>query len=377
MTRCEFSLMMTRMQSSPQAKKEGRRQGPSLQDVARKAGVAPSTVSLVLNNRPNVADGTRQSVLAAVEKLNYVPLTSGRPRGSRVDDSRTHQVAVVVAGKTRAMLKSPVYTEVLHGVESALAASEQTMQVRFVCHDELGNTPLLNSKVDGILLLGEMDEATVRREFRHLPVVHFMGSRSYDNVYDHVTYDDSRIGELAAEHLLQAGHRHALTVISQDAGGIWERSRNFSRHFIAGGGQVLELTSERLLISTDECNEAGWGAMRRSTEVLLEADPRPTAAFLPLDTLLPPFYGALRELGIEPGTDIEVVGCNNERPYLDSLQPRPATIDIHAELVGARAVEQLLWRLDHPNASQTSIQLAPSLVPGATISNPTSKGVSA
>lgn len=48
---------------------------------------------------------------------------------------------------------------------------------------------------------------------------------------------------------------------------------------------------------------------------------------------------------------------------LQILHPRPATVDIHASEVGRRAVEQLLWRLDHPKEPRAAIMLTPELVP--------------
>jgi DNA-binding LacI/PurR family transcriptional regulator len=50
--------------------------------------------------------------------------------------------------------------------------------------------------------------------------------------------------------------------------------------------------------------------------------------------------------------------------FLDCLHPRPASVDIHAEAIGRRAVDQLYWRLDHPREPRQIVQLEPELYEG-------------
>ena len=58
-----------------------------------------------------------------------------------------------------------------------------------------------------------------------------------------------------------------------------------------------------------------------------------------------------------------LVSCNNELPYLDRLNPPPATLDIRAESIGRRSVEQLLWRLGHSTVPERIRKLVePSLI---------------
>ena len=60
---------------------------------------------------------------------------------------------------------------------------------------------------------------------------------------------------------------------------------------------------------------------------------------------------------------MDVISCNNETMLLAGLYPRPATIDIKAEYVGQRAVEQLCWRNEHPDdPSAIEIKIKPELV---------------
>ena len=83
-------------------------------DVARRAGVSPSTVSRSLRGSARVSDHTRDRVLRAVAELEYVP----SPAASRLASGRTHAVGLIVPFATRWF-----FSEVLTGVEGPLRAA--------------------------------------------------------------------------------------------------------------------------------------------------------------------------------------------------------------------------------------------------------------
>jgi DNA-binding LacI/PurR family transcriptional regulator len=56
------------------------------------------------------------------------------------------------------------------------------------------------------------------------------------------------------------------------------------------------------------------------------------------------------------------MACNNEAILREGLSPGLCTIDIHADRVGARGVDQLAWRLAHPDDDENTVSLAPTLL---------------
>lgn len=67
-----------------------------------------------------------------------------------------------------------------------------------------------------------------------------------------------------------------------------------------------------------------------------------------------------------PGRDVLLVSCNNELPYLSTLHPTPATLDIRAESIGRLGVQRLIWRLEHrhvPERIRTMVE--PALIESA------------
>lgn len=80
----------------------------------------------------------------------------------------------------------------------------------------------------------------------------------------------------------------------------------------------------------------------------LTLDPRPAGIFVPNDYMTALCYGALRDRGIEPMRDVDVISCNNEPAYQLLMSPAPATIDIGAERTGRACVEQLIREIRRP-----------------------------
>jgi LacI family transcriptional regulator len=97
-----------------------------------------------------------------------------------------------------------------------------------------------------------------------------------------------------------------------------------------------------------------WVAMPRAS--------RPTALFVPSDRTAVQLYSALARRGLTVAKDVSVISCNNERSLLANQHPGVTSIDIHADFIGRRAVDLLLWRIAHPLEPNTVQLLAePSL----------------
>ena len=89
--------------------------------------------------------------------------------------------------------------------------------------------------------------------------------------------------------------------------------------------------------------------------------------FVPGDSATAMVCRALAERGLRVGRDLSLVSCNNELPLLSGLYPTPTTIDIHAELIGRRAADQLAWRLTNDSPVGLDVGVEPALVEGASV----------
>jgi LacI family transcriptional regulator len=232
--------------------------------------------------------------------------------------------------------------------------------------DSLPNE-IRQKKLDGLVLFlsnsGEqMDKAGL---LRTIPCVRVMGDTLAQPWHDQVTYRNDLIGVLAAQHLLARGHQHAA-VLGHVESNLWQtRAQSFIDTMQAAGGTALSLGDNKLEKVEKDTLLIDQQRLTALLDRLLASKPRPTGLFLLADLFVPPIYFQLLRRNIQPGKDIEVVSCNNEQRLLNGLIPQPATIDIHAEEIGKKAVEQLLWRIEHPGTDLMTILLSPKVIEGA------------
>lgn len=176
----------------------------TIHDVAHKAGVAPITVSRVLNNSGYVSAATRARVEAAALELDYMP----NSLASSLRSNRTNILAMILAD-----ISNPFWTTVARGVEDI--ANQQGYSVILCNTDEKESkqeeyvSVLLRKRVDGFLLVptSASTESIQLIQRQRVPVV--MLDRTVPNLsVDTVRGDTYGSAYQLAAHLLQLGHRH-------------------------------------------------------------------------------------------------------------------------------------------------------------------------
>ena len=162
---------------------------------------------------------------------------------------------------------------------------------------------------------------------------------------------------MAAKYLMDRGHQR-LAFLNLDAG-HW-LLRFYGRAFAAAAADaeahVQTLEFERQLDVDGYWREHNPESVETLVRQYLSLSPRPTGIFVADDMQVAMIQPTLQKHGVELGPGhVELISCNNEEPYLVGLAPKPAVIDIRVESIGARGVDQLLWRLEHPDIHERII----------------------
>jgi LacI family transcriptional regulator len=341
----------------------------NIREVARLAAVSPSTVSLVMNGMGRVAESTRIRVQEVLRSTGYTPGRAGRrplqPHAARVE-TRSRRLALLNVGTRRSALNAPVYVDVIRGVEAAVSQKGLTLLLRHLSPEETRIDDLFAQRVDGIILFGSPHHADLASQLKKGPCVEIMGRSSGMAPWDHLTYANRSIGLIAAQYLRARGHEHvALLSATEDDGVFRERARTFHSEWASTGkGSCACILEPDLLMEDAQAQHIDAALLRKVMDRILTGRSAPTGLFLTADLLAAPVQAELNRRGLRPGHDVDLICCNNERVLLSSLHPRPATIDIHAENIGARAVTQLLWRIANPGEPRQDVLIDPSLVRG-------------
>jgi LacI family transcriptional regulator len=320
----------------------------SMRQVAQLAGVSTSTVSRVVNERPNVSPTTVLSVRQAMKRLNFEPVLRRSHDGHHAAYPQIGSIALIVFGDPNGQ-RAQTFDKLLRGVSAALSKRDQSLIFGVVRDPEQIPPRVLERRVDGVLLHGGQPMWDIKAKLGKLPVCWLMANPRKPDFGDQVMPDNTVIGELAAQYLLRHGHRR-LAYLGSANGYWWLKIRSSS--FVQAAADVgLDVD----FLEADARHNA-WtreGAHAAANELidrLLALSPRPTGLFVAEDHLLPALDTVLWMRGLRMGKekDFEVISCNNEQPHLSGLHDVPATIDIRAESIGMRGVEQLIWRLQHP-----------------------------
>ena len=343
--------------------------------VARAAGVAVGTVSRVLNHHPNVNDAARTRVLKAAQELGYKRIRQHHKNGGAAGFTSTAKgnIGVIFFGMEDTLVHLPVVSAALHGVESALSARGENLMLANIPRGDLVPAFLRDHGVLGLILKGPNQgalptplESELIRAIDGMPHVWLMG-RLHDATGDHCNFDADAAGQLVVAHLREQAHRR-IAFLNPKPGHI--QFEKLHRGFMDA---AKRMGAEPTVMEVAPPEQLAWPLPATTHEdhvrtlverwLRLPAAKRPTALFAPSDRTAVQLYGALRECGVRVAQDVSVISCNNETSLVSGLNPQLTTVDVQAEFVGRRAVEQLFWRIANPAEPVTmQVLVEPRLV---------------
>jgi DNA-binding LacI/PurR family transcriptional regulator len=257
----------------------------------------------------------------------------------------------------------PIVSAALHGVESALSARGENLMLANIPRGDLVPAFLRDRSVRGLILKGPNQgtlpttlESELIRAIEDVPHVWLMG-RLHNATGDHCNYDADAAGQLVAAYLHEQGHRR-IGFLNPKPG-----HPQFEKMHRGFADAASRLALEPQFLEVDPPGALTWPlpaiTLEENVRTLVDRwlrmplGQRPTALFSPADRTSVQLYGALAARGVRIPQDVSVVSCNNETSLVSGLSPPLTTVDVHAEFVGRRAVDQLFWRIAHPREPLT------------------------
>lgn len=302
---------------------------PTMDDVARRAGVSRALVSLALRGSDKVSERSRMAVVDAAEALGYRPNLIARNLASK----RTRTLGIIIND-----LHNPYFPKVTDGIRRAAEAQGYRLLINSAflndTHEVAAMDTFIDFQVDGIILIGARAErAEIERAARAMPIVVVSRPMAVD-VLDTVNNDDRMGARLATEHLIGLGHRDICHIDGDGAAGAAERRSGYEaamrRHDLEPWVEAGEFTEQ----SGAAAAEAMFGRGRRCTAVFAGND---LSALGALDVIA--------RLGRHVPRDVSLVGYDNT--FVAALQHIGlTTVDQHGDRLGELAVEMLIERID-------------------------------
>jgi LacI family transcriptional regulator len=330
----------------------------TIKDVAQASGVSVATVSRVLNDKGPIREETRAQVLEAVARLRYVPHSGARS----LITNQTQTIGVLLPD-----IYGEFFSEVIRGID----LSARKAGYHLVVSGSHSSRPeieavlrALRGRVDGLIIMSpDTDADTLQANFPPtLPIV-LLNSRVEGGGFDSICIDNYGGASAMVRHLAELGHRRIALirgpVDNQDA---QDRLAGYRDALRAAGAE----SAPELEMDGDFTEESGF----RAAQPLLALRPRPTAIFAANDAMAIGCLAALQRAGVRVPEDFSLAGFD-DIPIARFITPQLASVSVSIAELGARAVERLLYALDHKNEHERRQEtLATHLVPRASCAAP-------
>ncbi len=312
----------------------------NIRDVAALAGVAVSTVSVVLNDvsGARVSDSTRRRIQEAADVLGYTP--NAHARGLRASS------AGALALVTDRITTSPYGGGIIHGaIDAAWRAGVTVMVLTYDDQPDREEAALRFANAQrctGIILAtAQYDDRDVPRG-RNLVLANCQPrDESQTPAPPHAVPDERRAGTDAVRELVELGHRD-IAIAAVDSPGDRRRMQGIRQEFERCG---LPWVDERVHVSAGHNATAPGG--REAATHLLRIRPRPTALICHSDRMAMGAYQAVADAGLRVPDDVSVLGFDDLEPVAESLSPGLTTWALPGYEMGEWAVEVCLDR-QHP-----------------------------
>ena len=326
----------------------------TIRDVARMAGVAVSTVSRVLNGRPDVSEKTRRRVLKIVEECGFVQ----NDNAQYLKRTRTEFAAIIVRGR-----QSMFLSEVAEQMLSVAQGMEKPFLVKYIDEeaDEFDTMRKLcaQKRAGGFILLGSrLDERSEAVRALGAPCVFATvdaSGRAFSTASS-VCIDDRAAAHALMDRLLDAGHTRVVLF-----GGNPEGDDPFSRRY---QGALDSVQARGLNIASYQQVRFTLSGAYEGAKRFFSEHQDVTAAMAMSDTIAAGVIRALHDLGRKVPEDVSVTGFDGTqmaRYYIPSI----ATVRQPVEEIAKESVALLCSMMEGADAK--NVTLAFTLIEGESV----------
>ncbi len=321
---------------SPATRRAGASAGVKITDVARAAGVAPMTVSRVINTPDQVSAATLARVQSAIAELGYVPNLIAGGLSSR----RTRMVAAVVP-----TIAHPMFADMIKHFSDIMRAAGYQVMLLISGYEDGAEAPLMSSllarRPDALLLTGVDHAQTTRRLLNDaaIPIVEIWDI-SADPVDMLVGFDHIEVGQTVAAYFRSQGFQRYLSLAAGDL-----RARMRGQGFTDAVREAGLTLMDAPILPAPSTITAGRDALRTLLPTLTAPGAPRTALFCSSDLLA---FGAMTEARLAGlGVPSQLAVCGFGDFELSSTSAPPfSTVTVDGAEIGRRAAEALLARMD-------------------------------
>lgn len=319
----------------------------TLKDVAKAAGVAPITVSRVINNQDTVKEKTREKVLKVMAEMQYIPNVAAR----NLITKRSHIIDVYIPEDIK--LDNPFMLQLIAGVSEVLSEKMYSFLI------------LRNRKqehiCDGYIVTGllkdEIDSFYQYAKERNRPLVLFGHTTLHD--VNCIDVDNVAGAKMAVEYLVKNGHKNiAMINVAENKDYTDDRMEGYRQALLQNGCVYDE---ENIIYSPNQVEDSA-----KATRALLEKGGF-SAIFCATDTIAIGVENAILEAGLRIPDDISVMGYDGLGHQLLAT-PKVTSVQQPVYQLGKMLARTLVEQLDG-KPTRIAKLVEPVLLEGDSVKN--------
>lgn len=311
----------------------------TIYEIAKIAGVSPTTVSKVINNYPDVSDKTRTKIQKILDEENFLP----NSQAQFLSTKKTWTLGIVYFEELGVGLNHPFFSGVIEAFKKQ--SDKYGYSLLFGSkNDRLKNDTFLEyfkyRCVDGIAIIctDPKDKETLELIESDFPIVVI---DMFNEDTSTVTSDNLKGCDLAIEYLYNLGHRKIAHITGASYEDNWPSRIRKKGYIKAMEKFKLEILDGYITDGKNFDVSGGYSAMKQ----LLELKEMPTAVFAAGDKLAIGAIDALNEVGIKVPDDISIIGFDDIE-IAKYLTPKLTTVRQNCEEIGKTAVDILVEQIN-------------------------------
>lgn len=323
----------------------------TIKDVAKLAGVSPSTVSRTCTNHPSISKQTKAKVRKAMQELGYEPNFQASNLASR--NSRT--IGIILPDSEAEVYQNAFYLEVIRGI-GQFCNQKQYMNTLITgsCEKEVLQvikTMLNSGRADGfIVLYSRRDDEVLEYLYDNGITYVLVGKATVNpNQVIYIDNDNIQAAKEATDYLIQLGHEK-IAFLGTDNSSTFVQDRK--------NGYMMSLMEHNIPVQPEYLLEQDLlqeeGASFSSLRNLLLSKNAPTAMLVSDDILAVTLEKVLIELGIRVPEQLSLISFNNSL-FAKLTNPPLTSVDINSYQLGIEAASQIINHIENPNLLATKI----------------------
>ncbi len=312
---------------------------PTINDVAKAAGVSKSTVSNVFSQKRPISQEVRERVLAVAKELNYRPNYLARSLAIK----ETKIIGLNMIGEK--IKFNQFHLSFINGVLNECYQNDYRLLINTLSDDYKQQVINLSSDpTDGEIILNpSREDARIQELFENnIPLV-VVGRppKPFEDTVPSVDNNNSPAAQQATEYLLSLGHRHILFCNAPKKRTVSiDREKGYEYAFSQAG---LSEHPTYITYRDETITSIEFGYQTAMT--MLHKHPEISAVITDNDKVALGFYRACNELGLSIPEDLSVIAFSDGSMYSNELTPTLTSMTLNGETLGLEATKLLLEQL--------------------------------